>query len=99
MSDVDKFHIHEALDRCHVICSNIDDHLLTHPAVEKYAYIREKILNGQSLIASAYQELGALSIEDEPRDSGDNKKRVPVGRCEKCGKLHFLHISLNKCCA
>ena len=75
MSDFDKGYIHEALDRCHVICSNIDDHLLAHPAVKRYAEIEALINAGQSMIAQAYQELGSLLIEDEPMDSGDTMMR------------------------
>jgi hypothetical protein len=28
---LDDFHYHEALDRTHMLCENINDHLLQHP--------------------------------------------------------------------
>ena len=31
----DKFHYHEIVDRCHIICSMIDDLLIDHPGMEK----------------------------------------------------------------
>lgn len=34
MQKIDKFHIHEALDRIHVFASSFDDHIATHPAIQ-----------------------------------------------------------------
>jgi len=62
-SNIDNGYITEALDRCHVICANIDDHLLSHPAVKKYPEIEKLILDGQRLIAEAYQKMGDISVE------------------------------------
>lgn len=33
----DKFHYHEVMDRCHVLCSMIDDFLIGHDAVDDTA--------------------------------------------------------------
>jgi len=73
MSDPDKYHIHEALDRCHIVCANIDDHLLGHPAVVGHPEIEDLIQRGQKLIAEAYQAFGALSIEVQPAVEADAK--------------------------
>jgi hypothetical protein len=35
LQKIDAFHYHEIMDRCHVICSMIDDFLIDHPAMEK----------------------------------------------------------------
>ena len=64
LKDFNAGYITEALDRCHVICCNIDDHLLSHPAVKKYPEIEKLILDGQRLIAEAYQKLGDISVEE-----------------------------------
>ena len=64
MSDFNKGHIPEAMDRTSIICSNIDDHLLGHPAVKKHPEIEALILKGQSLLAEAYQALGVIWSED-----------------------------------
>ena len=60
MSDFNKGHIHEAMDRIHVICSNIEDHLLGHPAVKKYPEIEALILKSQETLREAYQALGVV---------------------------------------
>jgi len=48
---VDKFHIHEFVDRIHIICSMIDDFLLEHPVAEKYN-LRAKIEDVQSALSA-----------------------------------------------
>jgi hypothetical protein len=82
--EIDEFHLHEALDRCHVICSNIDDHLLSHPVVEQYSHIKDLILNGQSLIAKACQEIDSISIEE--KDCG-KEFNYRGGLFEQLGKI------------
>jgi len=82
--EIDEFHLHEALDRCHVICSNIDDHLLSHPVVEQYSHIKDLILNGQSLIAKAYQEINSISIEEKDCGKEFNHRG---GLFEQLGKI------------
>lgn len=33
LPDINKGHFHEIADRCHVVLSNIDDHILEHPGM------------------------------------------------------------------
>lgn len=58
-ADFNEGHIVEGLDRCHIIMSMIEDHLVEHPAVLK-ANVNTKILKAQALIMDAYQYIGAL---------------------------------------
>lgn len=57
-SEFDEFHYHEVIDRCHVINSMIDDHLLSHPVIDEDVRLREKIEKAQRLISEVYQEVG-----------------------------------------
>ena len=57
-TELDIFHYHEALDRCHVLGSQIDDVLLEHPVVRKHKKIRKKVDKAAFLLAEAYQMIG-----------------------------------------
>lgn len=56
---LDSYHKHEALDRCHVVCSMIDDFLVNHPYVEQEPIIKAKIKLALKYLSEAYQMIGA----------------------------------------
>lgn len=42
MNKLDIFHYHEALDRTHVAICLLEEHLLSHPVVEKHSKLNKK---------------------------------------------------------
>lgn len=66
MKDLEKliedYQWHEALDRTHVICSNINDHLIQHPVCKLDKEINSKVESALTLLYEAYQIIGAKSI-------------------------------------
>lgn len=46
---------HEALDRLHVVCSTIGDHIVGHPGVTENEEAHEKVELALSLLGNAYQ--------------------------------------------
>ena len=61
---LDKFHYHEALDRTHVICENIDSHLLQHPVCKLDKEIADKVELALDTLYEAYQIIGSRNIKD-----------------------------------
>jgi hypothetical protein len=54
-------HIAEAQDRCHIVASMIDDHLIGHPAVIVAGEAVELLIaEAQGKIVEAYQLIGNL---------------------------------------
>lgn len=51
-------HAHEAMDRCHVMISMLDSHLLNHPYVESDADVRVAVESAIDSLARAYQLIG-----------------------------------------
>ena len=51
-------HYHEALDRLHVICSMIDDHLIQHPVSKLDKEVSQPIEQALDLLSEAYQITG-----------------------------------------
>lgn len=60
MSDreINSGHYHEILDRCHVISSNIDDHLIDHPGMTKE--MNEKCVKVQEILYEIYNKASEL---------------------------------------
>ena len=54
----DKFHRHEAIDRCDLFARMVEDNLLSHPAVQANAEVRVLIEVAITSLAEAYQVLG-----------------------------------------
>lgn len=50
---------HEALDRCHVILSMVEDNLLMHPFVTRNPEINLLVDQAITALACAYQKIGA----------------------------------------
>lgn len=59
---IENYQWHEALDRTHVICSNINDHLIQHPVCKLDKEINSKVEAALTLLYEAYQIIGAKSI-------------------------------------
>ncbi len=51
-------HYHEMLDRLHVVCSNIEDHLLQHPVCKVDKEITVLVDEALNKLAEAYQITG-----------------------------------------
>lgn len=62
---LDEFHYHEALDRAHIICENIDDHLLQHPVCKLDKEISIKVEEALNTLYEAYQIIGSRKLKDE----------------------------------
>jgi hypothetical protein len=60
-------HYLELMDRIHIVCCTIDDHILNHPLSENEKDIQDKIDSALELLLEAYQMVGNKEIgyEDE----------------------------------
>ena len=56
--ELDEFHYHEIFDRCHVINSMIDDHLLSHIGIDGNKKYQKKLEKAQGLISEVMQDVG-----------------------------------------
>jgi hypothetical protein len=54
----DKYHAHEALDRCSIVVGMIDDLLITHPFVVDHPEILAKLEHLAEELAQVYQDIG-----------------------------------------
>lgn len=57
---LDKFHYHEALDRCYIVANIIEDLLIEHPVISKNKFLRKKIRKSQKNIMKAYTKIGGM---------------------------------------
>jgi hypothetical protein len=55
---LDQFHWHEALDRTHIICENIDNNLLQHPVCKLDKEVSKKVDQALTTLYEAYQLMG-----------------------------------------
>ncbi len=58
---MDVFHYHEVLDRLHLAQFMLEDHLLSHPAMEENLAIKNMVAEAQELLGKAYQAIGQAS--------------------------------------
>ena len=58
ITEQDPFLKHEALDRCHVLLSTLDEHLLQHPFVQQNGDIHRAVKSASEALATAYQLIG-----------------------------------------
>lgn len=65
---LDEGHVHEVVDRLHVIICTVEDHVASHPLVVALPEIGAKIEQAMSLLAEAYQEAGAVGFS-QPKDT------------------------------
>jgi len=69
---LDEFHYHEALDRAHIICQNINDHLVQHPVCKLDKEVSKKVEDALTALYDAYQTIGQRSeqlFKDERKQS------------------------------
>lgn len=62
MSDFDPYSYHEVIDRTHVVISIIEDHIRSHPIVERNSKFLALAEGAQDMLAELYQK---VSIEDD----------------------------------
>ena len=64
---INKGHYLELMDRIHIVCCTIDDHILNHPLSENEPDIQIKLDEALSLLLAVYQLVGnkEYSYEDE----------------------------------
>jgi hypothetical protein len=56
--EINDGHYLELMDRLHVVCCTIDDHILNHPLSEVNKDVQSKIDEALSLLMDAYQLVG-----------------------------------------
>lgn len=62
---INKGHYLELMDRIHVVCCTIDDHILNHPLSENEPDIQTKLDEALSLLLEAYQLVGSKEYSYE----------------------------------
>ena len=64
---INKGHYLELMDRIHIVCCTIDEHILNHPLSENEPDIQNKLDTALSLLLDTYQLVGnkEASYEDE----------------------------------
>ena len=64
---INKGHYLELMDRIHIVCCTIDDHILNHPLSENEPEIQNRLDAALSLLLETYQLTGnkEASYEDE----------------------------------
>lgn len=65
-NNLDKFSVHEAMDRCHIVGCLIDDTLLYHPVVKCNPELYKLISKASKAIGDAYQLAGSLKQLTDP---------------------------------
>ncbi len=66
-NSINKGHYLELMDRIHIVCCTIDDHILNHPLSENEPDIQNKLDSALELLLEAYQIVGnkEISYEEE----------------------------------
>lgn len=68
MTNYDKYHIHEIRDRIHLICSMIDDFLISQPSMNEE--MNKKCEQAQELLCNVVNEQLNLDVYNEYETSG-----------------------------
>ena len=61
--EINDGHYLELMDRLHVVCCTIDDHILNHPLSKGNTLIQTKIESALELLYDAYQDVGHLECQ------------------------------------
>jgi hypothetical protein len=66
-NSINKGHYLELMDRIHVLCCTLDDHILNHPLSENEPDIQNKLDAALELLLEVYQLVGnkEISYEEE----------------------------------
>jgi hypothetical protein len=62
---INKGHYLELMDRIHIVCCTIDEHILNHPLSENEPDIQNKLDIALSLLLETYQLVGNKEFENE----------------------------------
>jgi len=62
-------HYLELMDRIHVLCCTLDEHILNHPLSENESDIQAKLDSALELLLEAYQMVGNKEISYEKEDN------------------------------
>ena len=68
-NSINKGHYLELMDRIHIVCCTIDDHILNHPLSENESDIQAKLDLVLELLLEAYQMVGNKEISYEEEDN------------------------------
>jgi hypothetical protein len=60
--DLDDGHVHEVVDRLHVVICTIEDHVASHPLVRAVPTLQAKITDAVAQLTEAYQEAGDMGF-------------------------------------
>jgi hypothetical protein len=60
--EINDGHYLELMDRLHVVCCTINEHILNHPLTEVNPLIQAKIENALESLYDAYQYVGNLDV-------------------------------------
>ncbi len=68
-NSINQGHYLELMDRIHIVCCTIDDHILNHPLSENEPDIQNKLDSALELLLEAYQIVGNKEISYEEEDN------------------------------
>lgn len=60
MKKLDKWYIHEALDRTYCVQNIVEDMLSSHPVISKSKKLSKKLEKAQKILADVYFEISNL---------------------------------------
>ena len=66
---INKGHYLELMDRIHVLCCTLDEHILNHPLAENEPDIQNKLDMALFLLLEAYQLVGNKEFENEDENN------------------------------
>ena len=61
-NEINKGHYLELMDRIHVLCCTLDEHILNHPLAENEPDIQNKLDTALFMLLEAYQMVGSKEI-------------------------------------
>ena len=68
-NSINQGHYLELMDRIHVLCCTLDEHILNHPLAENEPDIQHKLDMALFLLLEAYQLVGSKEIGYENEDN------------------------------
>jgi hypothetical protein len=68
-NSINQGHYLELMDRIHILCCTLDEHILNHPLAENEPDIQNKLDMALFLLLEAYQMVGSKEISYENEDN------------------------------
>jgi hypothetical protein len=68
-NQINKGHYLELMDRIHILCCTLDEHILNHPLSESEPDIQNKLDAALELLLEAYQIVGNKEYENEDENN------------------------------